>query len=350
MKIRWMTSMVMLAGLVISFCAPVQAGQELAGAGATFPEPFYVKMFDTYFNQTGAKVNYQGIGSGGGIQQLLQQTVDFGATDAFMTPEEMAKAPNNAVILHFPTCLGAVVVTYNVEGNPTLKLTPEVVADIFLGKILKWDDSRIAGLNPGVKLPATAIMVVHRSDGSGTSFVFTEYLSKVSKEWKDKVGTGKAVNWPAGIGGKGNPGVAQLVKQSIGAIGYVELTYAEQNKMPYASIRNKAGEFIKPNLQSATAAAGADLPADTRISLTDPSAKDAYPISTFTWVIVYKEQNYQNRDQIRAQEVAKLLWWMIHDGQKYAVELLYAPLSADSVKKAEAIIKSMTYNGQPLMK
>jgi phosphate transport system substrate-binding protein len=340
----------MLLSLWLSIGFTTYAGQELTGAGATFPEPLYVKMFDTYFNQTGVKVNYQGIGSGGGIQQLLQQTVDFGATDAFMTPEEMSKAPNNTAILHFPTCLGAVVVTYNVGGNPVLKLTPEVVADIFLGKILKWDDSRIADLNPGVKLPTTPIMVVHRSDGSGTSFVFTEYLSKVSKEWKEKVGTGKAVNWPAGIGGKGNPGVAQLVKQTTGAIGYVELTYAEQNKMSYALIRNKSGAFIKPSLQSVSASANIDLPADTRVSLTDTPAKDAYPISTFTWIIVYKEQNYQGRNQGRALEVVKLLRWMIHDGQKYASELLYAPLSADTVKKVEAIIKNMTYNGQPLMK
>ncbi|RPI78553.1 MAG: phosphate ABC transporter substrate-binding protein PstS [Desulfobacteraceae bacterium] len=342
--------MMMLVGLVIGFGASVQAGQELAGAGATFPEPFYVKMFDTYFNQTGNKVNYQGIGSGGGIQQLLQQTVDFGGTDAFMTPEEMSKAPNNAAILHFPTCLGAVVVTYNVEGNPNLKLTPDVIADIFLGKITKWNDGRIAALNPDVKLPATAIMVVHRSDGSGTSFVFTEYLSKVSKEWQDKVGTGKAVNWPAGIGGKGNPGVAQLVKQTIGAIGYVELTYAEQNKMPYALIRNRSGEFVKASMQSVSAAANVDMPADTRVSLTDTAAKEGYPIGSFTWVVFYKEQNYKNRDQVRALELIKLFQWMVRDGQKFAPQLLYAPLSAETVKKAEAIIKSATYNGQPLIK
>jgi len=350
MKKRVQLNMVMLLSGLVLLCFTVQAGQELTGAGATFPEPLYVKMFDTYYNQTGAKVNYQGIGSGGGIQQLLQQTVDFGGTDAFMTPEEMSKAPNNIAILHFPTCLGAVVVTYNVEGNPVLKLTPEVIADIFLGKILKWDDSRIAGLNPGVKLPSTPIMVVHRSDGSGTSFVFTEYLSKVSKEWMKKVGTGKAVNWPAGIGGKGNPGVAQLVKQSSGAIGYVELTYAEQNKMPYASIRNKSGEFIKASLQSVSAAANVDMPADTRVSLTDTAAKDGYPISSFTWVIFYKEQNYKGRDQVRARELIKLFQWMIRDGQKHAVELLYAPLAAEAVKKAEAIIRSATYNGQPLIK
>ncbi len=319
---------------------------ELMGAGATFPYPLYSKMFDEYYKENGAKVNYQAIGSGGGIRQLLNKVVDFGGTDAFLSDEELAKAP--AKILHIPTCLGAVVVTYNISGNPTLKLTPDVIADIFLGKINKWNDKRIKSLNPNVKLPNANITVVHRSDGSGTTFIFSDYLSKVNSEWSKKVGRGTSLNWPVGLGGKGNPGVAGLVTQSPNSIGYVELIYALQNNMPYASIKNKKGNFVMPTLKSVSLAANIDLSDDTRVSITDTDSKDGYPISSFTWIIFYQEQNYNSRNLTQAKALMELLDWMIHNGQSYNEELQYSPLPKAAVKKAEKILKSVTYNGKKI--
>ncbi len=322
--------------------------QELVGAGATFPEPLYQKMFDVYYNQSGVKINYQGIGSGGGIQQFTQRTVDFAGSDAYLKDAQMA--PLGGTVLHIPTCLGAVVVTYNIPGNPFLKMTPDVVADIFLGRIKQWNDGRLAALNPGVALPALAISVVHRSDGSGTTFAFTDYLSKVSPEWRLRVGASTAVKWPVGIGGKGNPGVAQLVKQTQGGVGYVELAYAEKNRMPYGIIRNKSGVFVKPSILSVSAAGNTEIPADTRATISDTAAKDGYPISAFTWILVYPEQNYGGRAQAKAKAMAKLLWWMTHEGQMYCKDLLYAPLPKAMVGKAEALIRSIRFNGQGLVK
>ncbi len=322
--------------------------KELTGAGATFPYPLYFKWFDIYRNETEVKVNYQAIGSGGGIRQLLNKTVDFGATDAFMSDKELAKS--SVPILHIPTCLGAVVLTYNLSGNPDLKFTPDVIANIFLGKIIRWNDKRIAELNPEIKLPAEKIVVVHRSDGSGTTFVFSDYLSKVNKEWREKVGRGKSLSWPIGLGGKGNPGVAGLVKQIKGAVGYVEVAYAIQNKMPYGSVKNSSGNFVKPTLKSISLAANIPLPPDTRVSITNTSAAEGYPISTFTWLIFYKEQNYSGRSIKRAKELVNLLWWAIHEGQQYNKTLLYGRLPGAAVAKAEKIIKSMTYSGKPLMR
>ena len=341
------TILALLAALLCGGTA--RAAEELLGAGATFPEPLYSKMFDVYYSQTGNKINYQGIGSGGGIQQITGQTVDFGGTDAFLSDEQMAKVQGNA-LLHIPTALGAVVVTYNLPGKPMLKLTPDVVADIFLGRIKTWNDSRITALNPGVKLPGDPVVVVHRSDGSGTSFVFTDYLSKVSPAWKQQVGAGTAVKWPVGLGGKGNPGVAGLVQQMKSSVGYVELAYAEKNHMPYAILKNKSGNFIKPSIQSVTLAANVALPDDTRVTLTDTDAKDGYPISAFTWILVYKEQNYGGRSSNKAKALVKLLWWMTHEGQQYCADLLYAPLPKEAVAKAEKILKSATYSGQPILK
>ncbi|SFN05556.1 phosphate ABC transporter substrate-binding protein PstS [Thermodesulforhabdus norvegica] len=336
--------------VVAAFIFSATAGygaESLTGAGATFPYPLYDKWFSIYHQVTGVKVNYQAIGSGGGIRQLLSRVVDFGGTDAFMSDEELSKAPGE--ILHIPTCLGAVAITYNIPGNPELKLTGDVIADIFLGKITRWNDSRITELNPGIELPDMKIIVVHRSDGSGTTFIFSDYLSKVSPEWKEKVGRGKSLNWPAGLGAKGNAGVAGMVKQMAGSIGYVELIYAEQNKMPVALVKNRAGNFIKPSLASVSAAANVELPPDTRVSITDTESPEGYPISSFTWIIFYKEQSYDNRSRERAEALAKLLWWMIHEGQKYNESLLYAKLPPKAVEKAEAIIKTMTYNGAPLV-
>jgi phosphate transport system substrate-binding protein len=333
---------------LLVFSVAAFAQNELVGAGATFPFPLYSKMFDVYGKEYGVKVNYQAIGSGGGIQQLKSKTVDFGASDAFLSDEDLKAAP--APILHIPIVAGAVVVTYNLPDSPVVRFTPDVVADIFLGKITRWDDPRLSEANPSAKLPKLPISVVHRSDGSGTTSVFTDYLSKVSEDWKQKVGKGTSVSWPAGVGGKGNPGVAGLVKQLPGSIGYVELIYALQNSLPFSAIRNKAGKYIKPSLAATTAACAVAIPEDTRVSLTDTEAPDGYPIAGFTWLLVYREQSYDNRTQGRVDALVKMLWWMTHQGQKYAEPLQYSTLPAPAVQKAERLIRSITFNGMPLMK
>jgi len=322
--------------------------QELIGAGATFPYPLYSKMFDVYSKEYGVKVNYQAIGSGGGIRQLTNKTVDFGGSDAIMSEADIKEA--SAPILHIPTCAGAVVLTYNLPGNPQLKFTPDVIGDLFLGKIGKWNDRRLSDINPGVKLPDMNVTVVHRSDGSGTTFIFSDYLSKVSREWKEKVGAGPSLNWPAGLGGKGNPGVAGLVKQTPGSIGYVELIYALQNKMPYGTVKNKKGNFVTATLAATSKAADINLPDDMKVSLTDTDAPEGYPISGFTWILVYKDQGYRDRSEEKAKELVKLLWWMTHEGQKYTEPLEYAPLSKRAVGKAEKLIKSITYKSSALMR
>ena len=323
------------------------ADKQLLGAGATFPYPLYSKMFSDYGTTSGMQTNYQSIGSGGGIKQLMSKTVDFGASDAFLSDDDMTKAP--APVVQFPTCLGAVVVSYNIPGNPELKLTPDLLAGIFLGTITKWNDDKIKAENPGVDLPASDITVAHRSDGSGTSYIFTDYLSKVNADWKSKVGVGKSPNWPVGLGGKGNEGVAGVIKQTPGAIGYVELTYALQNQMSFASLKNAAGNFVKPTLESTSLCANGDIPADTRISVSNSTVDQAYPISSFTWIMIYKEQKYDNRSKEKATNLVKELWWMIHEGQADATPLNYAPLPPKAVAAAEAVLKSVTYGGQPVL-
>ncbi len=342
-----------ITGLLILFLGTgihlFAADQELLGAGATFPQPLYSKMFDAYNQQYKVKINYQGIGSGGGINQLTQKTVDFGATDAFMTEKELRAAKDP--VLHIPTCLGAVVVTYNLPGNPKLNFTADLIADIFLGKIKKWNDPKIAAVNSGVKLPDLSISVVNRADGSGTNYIFTEYLTKVNSEWKEKIGAGKTVNWPAGqIGQKGNPGVAGFVSQTPGAVGYVELIYAIQNKMAYGNVKNKAGKFIEPTLKAVSAAANVKIPDDTNVSLTNTDAADGYPIASFTWIMFYKEQNYGGRTKERAEALAKLLLWSVNEGQKYVEPLQYAPLAKEAQTKANKIVHSITWNGTPILK
>lgn len=324
-------------------------GQALLGAGSTFVYPLYSKMFSEYNKTTGVRVNYQSIGSGGGILQLINKTVDFGDSDAPLTEEQAQKA--GAHILHIPICSGAVVLSYHLPGvADTLNLTPDIIADIFLGKIRKWNDPRLAQANPGVKLPDMPVVIAHRSDGSGTTNIFTDYLSKVSAEWKDKVGKGTAVNWPAGLGGKGNEGVSGLIKQMPGAIGYIELAYAIQNKMQYARVKNRAGNFITPTIASTSAAADVQMPADAKVSLTNTEAAAGYPITGFTWALVYKEQQYNGRSEERARELLKLLWWVTHEAQQYAAPLHYAPLPAAAVDVAENILGSATYGGQPVLK
>jgi phosphate transport system substrate-binding protein len=321
----------------------------LLGAGSTFINPLFSKMFAEYNKKTGMEVNYQSIGSGGGILQLTNKTVDFGASDGPLNEEQAKKLGVPAI--HIPMASGAVVVTYNLPGdNNNISLTPDIIADIFLGKITSWNDARIISINKGVTIPGLPILVAHRSDGSGTTNIFTNYLSKVSPEWSTKVGTGGSVNWPTGLGGKGNEGVAGLVKQTPGAIGYVELIYALQNKMDYAKVKNKKGKFIVPSLASVTAASNIKIPDDAKVFLTDTDAPDGYPISGFTWVLIYKEQNYSGRSADRAKKLLDLLWWNIHEGQQYTTPLNYAPLSKEALKVAEKIIKSATYNGKPLIK
>ncbi len=320
----------------------------LIGAGSSFDNPLFSKQFSEYNKANGQKVNYQSVGSGAGISQLTNKTVDFGASDAPMNGKQDSAL--SAPAIHIPVTAGAVVLSYNLpEVKDTLQLSPEVLADIFLGKITKWNDAKIAAVNKNVKLPATTIVIAHRSDGSGTSNIFTTYLSKVSDEWSTKVGKGSSVNWPVGLGGKGNEGVAGLVKQTPGAIGYIELAYAIQNSMPYAKVQNKAGNFITPSIASVTAAANIQIPADTKVSLTNTEAADGYPISGFSWIIIYKEQKYNGRSLDRATKLLKLISWMIHDGQQFSSALNYAPLSPAAVSAGDAILKSATYDGKPIL-
>ena len=319
----------------------------LQGAGATFPNPLYQKWLSEYGKLHGnVKIDYQSIGSGGGIKQLKEQTVDFGASDAPMKDEDLKSAPGE--ILHIPTVLGAVTITYNLEDmKAPLKFSPESIADIFLGKIKKWNDPKIAADNPGVTLPSSDITVVHRSDSSGTSAVFTDYLSKVSAEWKEKVGAGVSPSWPVGLGGKGNEGVTGQVKNTPNTLGYVELAYAVQNKLPVAQVKNASGNFITPSIDAVTAAAAGSLastPEDLRVSITNAAGADAYPISSYTYILVYKAQ----KDAVKGKALVDFLWWGIHDGERFAKELQYAPLPADIVKRAEAKIKSVTGNGAAL--
>jgi phosphate transport system substrate-binding protein len=356
------TSMIRLALLVLSLfslliaaaCSGGRGGGadgtgavRLQGAGATFPNPLYQKWLSEYGKiNPNIKIDYQSIGSGGGIKQIQEQTVDFGASDAPMKDEDLKKAQSE--ILHIPTVLGAVVLTYNLQGvSQPLKFSPDVIADIFLGKIKRWDDARIKEDNPGVTLPAADIAVVHRSDGSGTSAVFTDYLSKVSPEWKEKVGSGTSPNWPVGLGGKGNEGVTGQVKQTPNTIGYVELAYAVQNKLPVALIRNSSGQFIAPSLESVTAAAAesvATTPEDLRVSITNASGANAYPMASYTYILAYKDQ----QDAVKGKALVDFLWWGIHDGEKFAKDLQYAPLPEEIVKRAEAKINSIASGGKPL--
>jgi phosphate transport system substrate-binding protein len=337
-------SLLILSG-ILATAAPL-AAQSLTGAGATFPNPIYTKWFDAYNKKTGVQINYQSIGSGGGIRQFTEGTVDFGASDGPMNESQIQAVNGN--VLHVPTVLGAVAVTYNLPslGATQLKFDGNTLVDIFMGRITKWNDAKIAALNPGVKLPDTDLIVVHRSDGSGTTYVFTDYLNKFSREWKDKVGYATSVNWPVGLGGKGNEGVTQQVKQTEGALGYVELIYAISNKLPYALIKNAAGKYISPSLESVTAAAaGAKLEKDTdfRVSVTNAPGEQAYPISSFTWLLVKKD----NKDAAKAKLIRDFLAWMITpEAQKMAADLQYAPLPQPVVALVQARLPTLKAGGK----
>jgi phosphate transport system substrate-binding protein len=328
----------MLTALALSFAGGTAAGETLLnGAGATFPAPIYTKWFDEYHKaHPEIQINYQAIGSGGGIRQVTEGTVDFGASDGPMTDEQLSKVKGK--LMHIPTVLGAVVPTFNVEGVSDLSFTGPVLADIYLGKIAKWNDPAIAKLNPKAKLPDAPITVVHRADGSGTTYIWADYLSKVSPEWSSKVGKNTALNWPVGLGGKGNDGVAGLVKQTPGSIGYVELIYAIQNKMNYGSVKNKAGKMIKADLPSVTAAAaGVKMPKDYRVSITDAAGAKAYPISSSTWLLVF-EQNPAGKGKI----LKDFLGWMLEKGEPMAADLAYAPLPASVKAMVKKSINSVT--------
>src|SRR5579863_3861363 len=317
---------------------PVRA-QNINAAGATFPYPIYSKWFDEYHKlHPNIAINYGSIGSGGGIAQLTAKTVDFGASDGPMTEDQLAKA--GFKILHFPTVLGAVVPTYSIPGvTAELKFTPEALAGIFLGKITKWNDPAIVGANPGVNLPDKEIVVVHRSDGSGTTFIWTDYLAKISPEWQSQVGKGTSGKWRMGLGGKGNEGVAGLIRQLPGSVGYVELIYAVQNNISYGSVKNAAGNFVKASLESVTAAAASSpkIPADFRVSITNAPGKDAYPISSFTWLLIPE----QSKDAAKGKILADFLNWMVTDGQKMTAALSYAPLPDAVVQKEKDAIKQV---------
>lgn len=320
----------------------------LQGAGATFPYPLYQKWLYEYGKlNPNLRLDYQSIGSGGGIKQIQAETVDFGASDAPMSDEDLKRAPGE--ILHIPTALGAVALTYNLPGlAQPLRFSPDTIAGIFLGGIKTWDDPGLKADNPGANLPAAPITVVHRSDGSGTSFVFTDYLSKVSSEWKERVGAGTSPNWPAGLGGKGNEGVTGQVKQTPNTIGYVELAYAAQNKLPVALIKNRSGNFVEPSLEAvSSAAAGAidQTPEDLRVSITDSPGAGAYPLASYTYILVYKNQ----RNAAKGRALVDFLWWGLHEGERYASSLEYAPLPDEVIRRAEAKINSITdVDGKPL--
>ena len=338
-----------LALALIAGCRPTPVvAQSITGAGATFPNPIYTKWFDVYHKKTGAQINYQSVGSGAGIRQYTEGTVDFGASDGPMTTDQM-----NAVqgqVLHIPTVMGAVVLTWNLPslGATQLKFDGPTIADIFLGKITKWNDKRIATLNPGAKLPDLDVIVVHRSDGSGTSYIFTDYLSKVSPEWKQKVGFATAVNFPVGLGGKGNEGVTQQVKQVEGTLGYVELIYASANKLPFAQVKNAAGSFVQPSLETVTnAAASAKFAKNTdfRVSITNAPGAQSYPISSFTWLLVRPN----TKDPVKAKAVRDFLVWMVTpEAQAMAKVLLYAPLPQEVVGLVIDRIKTLKGAGKPI--
>ncbi len=347
MKKEWIIALIIL--MVVSGCKQQTkenngkpALTDISGAGATFPLAYYNVIFKNYKDKTGGMVTYGGIGSGGGIRSLKDQTVDFGATDAFLSDTELGEMP--AEILHIPTCIGAVVLGYNLPGVTNLKLNAELISGIFLGKIKRWNDAAIMALNPDIALPDKAITVVYRSDGSGTTYVFSDYLAKANPEWAGKMGTGKSLKWDNGIAAKGNPGVAGTIRETEGAIGYIGSEYAFSLAIPTALLQNKSGAFIEANTESISAAANTELPADMRIMITDSPDEKAYPISCLTWIIVYKNQSYNNRTEVQARSVYSLLNYILSpDAQLFAEKLHYSPLPEATLKKTQELVNSLTF-------
>lgn len=321
----------------------------LTAAGATFPMPYYNLVFKNYTKETDVLVTYGGIGSGGGIRSLKDKVVDFGATDAYLSDDKLTEMPGEVV--HIPTCMGAVVIAYNLPGVDELKLSDKLLEKIFMGEITKWNDPALKSNNPDVKLPDLEITFVHRSDGSGTTYIFSDYMTKVSPKWADAVGTGKSLKWPIGMGAKGNPGVAGTISQTEGAIGYIGSEFAFAQKIQTAKVQNSSGKYIEPSIASISAAAQGEIPADTRVMLTNSSDPASYPISGFTWIILYKEQAYDGRSKEQALGTVKFLDWLISEqSQSEAEKVNYAPLPESAVEKAKAILRSVTYNGEQLLK
>jgi len=321
----------------------------ITAAGATFPLPFYNLSFKNYTKENGTLLTYGGIGSGGGIRSLKDKVIDFGATDAFLSDDKLGDMPSPVV--HIPTCIGAVVLAFNVPGVESVKLSNQNIENIFLGKIRKWNDIGIKANNPGVEIPDLDITVVSRSDGSGTTYIFSDYMSKISSAWEAEVGRGKSLKWPTGISAKGNPGVAGTIKETVGSIGYIGSEFAFAQKIPFAEVENKAGNYIKPDLASISAAAKTAIPVDTRIMLTNADDANAYPISGFTWLIFYKEQNYDGRSFRQAEETLKFLSWIIEEkAQGMAEQVNYASLPAEAVSRAKEILSSVTYDGKAILK
>jgi len=335
-----------LMGGLLLIANTLWAGPQLVGTGATFPYPLYTSMFGDYTAETGVPVNYQAIGSGGGVKQIRSKTVDFGATDAFVSSKELKTF--SSPLLHIPTCLGAVVVVVNLPHRPRLILNGATLAKIYMGQIRRWNDPAIRHLNPGISLPNWPIAVIHRADGSGTTHGFVSFLAAHSGEWKQKVGVGKAVNWPIGLGGKGNPGVAALVSQIPGSIGYTELVYTLQSTLHVIAIQNKSGRPIMPSLASVTAAIPSDFPDDFRVSIINTPQPNGYPISTFTWLLVYQEQAYNQRTKKEAQELVRLLRWTVTNAPVYTQRLGYASLPSDMKRAVLARIAGITYQGQAI--
>lgn len=352
MKKIFLSVVTLVIALVIVACGgnaknEGRKSQELSGAGATFPVPFYNVVFEKFGQIKGDQVAYGGIGSGGGVRNLSDKIVDFAGSDAFLSDKEMKEM---SPVVHIPTCMGAVVVVYNLDGVKNLRLTGEIIAKIFAGEIKMWNDERLVALNPDVKLPSEAIIPVYRSDGSGTTFVFTDYLTKVSPMWKDKFGAGKSVNFPLGQAAKGNPGVAGVIKQTKNTIGYVGSEYAFAQEISYASIKNQQGEFVLPSSATISAAASGEIPADTRCSITNSDAAGAYPISTFTWMIVYKEQNYSDRTKEQAQATLDLMKYILSDeAQQITSEVHYAPLPDKAKELSMKNLKTITYDGVTIL-
>jgi len=320
----------------------------IAAAGATFPLPFYNLAIKNYSNNTGTQLTYGGVGSGGGIRSLTDKVVDFGATDAFLSAEKEAEMP--AEIVHIPTCIGAVVIAYSLPGIEELNLSNENLQDIFLGRITNWNDPQLKESNPGVQLPDLAVTVVHRSDGSGTTYIFSDFMSKISSDWENEVGRGKSLQWPVGLGGKGNPGVAGTIKQTAGAIGYIGSEFAFAQKIPVAKVENSAGKYVTPSLASISAAARGEIPGDTKVMLTCSTDPDAYPISGFTWLILYKEQSYDGRSLAQAKETLNFISWIIEkDAQALAQQVNYAPLPEKTVAQAKKLLGSVVFDGQAIL-
>ncbi len=320
----------------------------LTAAGATFPLPYYNLAFKDYTKKSGTLVTYGGIGSGGGIRSLKDKVVDFGATDAYLSDDKLAEMPGEVV--HIPTCMGAVVIAYNLPGVDELKLSDVLLEKIFMGEITNWNDAELKANNPGVALPDLEITFVHRSDGSGTTYIFSDYMTKVSKKWADEVGTGKSLKWPIGMGAKGNPGVAGTISQAEGAVGYIGSEFAFAQKIQTAKVQNSSGEYILPSIESISAAAQGEIPADTRVMLTNSSDPASYPISGFTWIILYKDQAYDGRSMAQAKATVEFLDWMVsEEAQAQAAKVNYAPLPEAAVQKAKAILRSVTYEGKTIL-